>query len=527
MKPLFIFCLSCLCTTAALQAQDLHVYYDMQTQTPRYVIDSQRVDRPYVRRGSNVILHIENYNNYVYDVVIEVENREIRLPSSASGGSIAQMFPTLGQNSMNFLALGSGGQRGIGDSKFNLAGTEDGRGEPRPYDASLGIGRQEYDQLNRWVEEFGTSLKRVQEIDETITQKRREVQSLTEVHQINAFVLQEIENIKRDPSLPPDKIKKMTREYMRKVLSVENDADVNLEYLLEKGNVRRQLSTKFDEVRAEHNKYRREIAKMNNLRESMSNTFTGKPVVNTLFVMPVVQTYDQVEAQDSDYTTFEDSLGGLIAAMPDTDALQLARLWREYEALLSNPFDKSYRAPAKGDNMTFNIRFTPGTATGDQPVPALQMAPIEVPVIGGFKVNASIGVAFGQFFNRPLDYFTRDNVIFGETKDSFYPVISSFFHFYSQSRKNATLGGSFGIGLPITGGNAGQSASFFLGPSLIIGNSDRVVLSTGLMGSRVERLGQGLREGDTFISSVNAVPTRLVYETGFFVGLSFNVFGGN
>ncbi len=216
-----------------LGAQDLHIYYDVMTQTPRYVVDSQEVKRPYVRRGANVILHLENYNNYLYDVVIEQENREIRLPSTVSGTSLTQLFPMLGQNSAGFLP--TGGSRSAGD-RLGIIGMEGDRGAPRPFDAALGISRQEFEQLNRMVEQFNTALQHIQEIETAFEEDQKEVQSIIEAHQVNAFVMEEIEQIKRHPGLPPDKIKEMARHYMNKVLGLKNGEQVDLNFLLNTGN---------------------------------------------------------------------------------------------------------------------------------------------------------------------------------------------------------------------------------------------------------------------------------------------------
>ncbi|MCB0684295.1 MAG: hypothetical protein KDC32_25805, partial [Saprospiraceae bacterium] len=69
----------------------------------------------------------------------------------------------------------------------------------------------------------------------------------------------------------------------------------------------------------------------------------------------------------------------------------------------------------------------------------------------------------------------------------------------------------------------GQSIAFFLGPSLIMGGSQRIVLSTGVMGARVERLTNGYQVGDAFDVNTAILPTDFSYQLGYFVGLSINV----
>ena len=104
--------------------------------------------------------------------------------------------------------------------------------------------------------------------------------------------------------------------------------------------------------------------------------------------------------------------------------------------------------------------------------------------------------------------------------------MTSFIHFYAPSRKAVTVAGSFGIGFPLGGGENLQSISFFLGPSLLFGNSERIVLNAGIMGGKVERLSQGYKLGDYYTSDANQAPTASVYELGYYLGISFNLSGG-
>jgi len=90
-------------------------------------------------------------------------------------------------------------------------------------------------------------------------------------------------------------------------------------------------------------------------------------------------------------------------------------------------------------------------------------------------------------------------------------IIMADSQFYTQSAGNVSAGGFFGIGFPLSGGNSLQSATFFLGGSLFIGTSERVVLTAGLLGGRTDELAEAFQEGDTFISDASLVPTREVY----------------
>ena len=62
-----------------------------------------------------------------------------------------------------------------------------------------------------------------------------------------------------------------------------------------------------------------------------------------------------------------------------------------------------------------------------------------------------------------------------------------------------------------------------IGPSLIIGKGDRIVLSAGVMGGKTEHLDKGLQVGDRFNSDIADVPTTSSYKLGFYLGFSFNL----
>jgi len=154
----------------------------------------------------------------------------------------------------------------------------------------------------------------------------------------------------------------------------------------------------------------------------------------------------------------------------------------------------------------------------------IQLAPIKIPVYGGIKINASVGVNFGQYFNKPQTYFLKDSTIVGEDGDSFLPFITSFVHFYPQGRKSVSVGGSLGIGIPLSGAESGfQSTTFFLGPSLFFGTGERLVVNFGLMGGKVNRLSRGYEVGDDFVGDESFIPLQSLYELGLFAGFSFNI----
>jgi hypothetical protein len=164
----------------------------------------------------------------------------------------------------------------------------------------------------------------------------------------------------------------------------------------------------------------------------------------------------------------------------------------------------------------------PIDSAGDQNLKPLKLDPIHVSVYGGLKINASIGISFASYFERPQSYFVREGRIRADDLDPFTPVITSFVHFYPQGRRQVALGGTFGLGIGIGGEGSGLQ-NYMLGPSLILGRGQRIVFSGGLMTGKVNRLGKGYQVGDAYDGT--ELPDKSIYEMGAFFGISFNLFG--
>ncbi len=516
-----------------LKSQDLHIHYNAQTSSLRYILKEEdqnkkgvilerEITRPRVRRGSNVFIHIENYNNYLYDVNVKTEQQEIKYTSESSGDLSSVLSAMKGISPGDFFNISGG--RGPQDFNFDLKDGSSGSG-PKAYDASFGISKDAYNKLTDMVARFGSAFERMKTYDEAIDQTKLDVQSIVSSHQQRALLLQRMEKVKYDPSASPEEIKQFTEELLLEALGIELSTDtIKLKTFVQSSNARIQLETKAGMIKEVRKRYKEDLEMLSEIKNPIA-VYEAQPQLSFL-TDPVERAFGFAEEKDREMGELEDKIKEAIAQIPDTSAVSLTDVWYEYRKLNSNPFQMIHRTEAEGDEMSFNVQFNPSSKglSLNPDVATRPLAAINVPVFGGFKVNASVGVGFGQFFNQPLDYFVRDSVIRSEDKDSFYPIIATFIHFYGQSAGNTSFGGTFGIGFPIITSDNVQSASFFFGPGLIIGRNERLVLSAGLVGAKVERLAQGFRVGDEFISRVNVVPTKSVYELGYFAGLSFNLF---
>lgn len=503
----FFLIIATFCAMQSLFSQDLHIHYDAQTEEIKYLIGGQEVRQPKVKKGSNVFLHIDNYNNYLYDVEIEVNDKMYEI----------------GDNSQNLLGALSPG--GISLSSFfgNMdSGIENGGDEEF---GGFGFGDnsaawQEINQLKVKFDNLAIEMGRTESQLRAIQQSVQEYQTAQEIKNL---VVEEVRKIKYNPSFNPEQIKKLTTAYLKKGLEVNSITELDLDVLLTRNDQKTHLGEKLSALKNAHQKYSEQTKSLAAI-SVLLNEYSMSDEDFIQFKYTIDEIYNKAQVIENNANNQEVELEELLEQAKSGNMDVLTAMHYEYEAIANNKFSHVYRTEANSDltelKLTFQRKDSLGFSGAKEEI---TVAPIRVPVFGGIKISTSVGISFGQYFERPQSYFIRDATILGEDKDSFYPILSSFFHFYSQSAGNTNFGGAFGIGVPLTGADGIQSAVFFLGPSVIFGKEQRFAFTAGLMGGKVEGLSQGYEVGDVVGYDVLAVPLKYPYELGAFLGLSFNL----
>ena len=499
-----------------LKAQDLHIYYDAETSMIRYVLDGEEIKRPKVKKDGNIFLHVENYNNYLYSLEVNSNNQILQIPSGSGIGGI-----------VNLPGGGSGGFTGFsgsgaGDGYLNIDEGGDGGDD----DDGFGFAKSEdfalMEELNM---EYTSILNDMVKHENEVAKINSEVNEIRETREFRSIGLAEIQKIKWNPNFSPEQVKRMSYEVLDKTLEIQDSAQMTLDYVLKKGDDRKQLLNNLAQLEKNKSFYANDIYNLGVLSERLD----GVDLDFEEFIAMknnVAEISKNAEKVQESIVSQEQAISDMIEKAGRREIQKMTSIWYEYEALSTNDFSYTYRTDASADRTVLGIKFTAKDSLGNVlPINKKELAPIKVPVYGGMKINVSVGISFARYFNQPQSYYLRDTVILSEDIDEFLPVITSFFHFYPQSAGNVSVGGNFGIGIPITNSENGQSLSFFLGPSFIFGKGQRIVLSTGIMGGRVEQLSQGLKVGDV-LPPFSAVPTKSSYQMGYFLGVSFNIAGG-
>ena len=504
--------------TIQLQAQDLHIYYDAQTELLSYESNGKTIQKSKVKSGSNIFLHIENYNNYLYDVAITSNEKTINVPANSSN-SITQLFSGKGIELPFLNQLSTPESKATTPEPVNptapSAPSKSSSNNSNNSASETTSNEQAIQQLN---DSYFQAVYDLVEKEQDLIEVEKKIKEVFKKQQKINVIAKEIKKIQHHPQLQPTLIKKLVNEYFQSIFNLEDTGAINLKEIFERTNLQEQLK----ELKEKQFVYQKTINNLGLLEEQITNLYSSSSTFMSIWKEEIKKSEKFLVNAKSN----ENTLSELVNKIQKEETIQYqADLRYEYEAINSNNFSYTYRTTAKEDVVVFDIKFKKKDLLENNSISNKTVSPIEVAVSGGFKINGSIDLSFGRFNTTPSDYFIRDNTIKVDEQGNIRPMLTSFLHFYKQSNGNTSLGGSVGAGFPLSGDKNISSLSFLAGPALVIGKSSRIVMSAGVMAGQIDHLAQGYQIGDTFISEVNNLPLKQKYELGYFFGISYNLKG--
>jgi hypothetical protein len=172
-------------------------------------------------------------------------------------------------------------------------------------------------------------------------------------------------------------------------------------------------------------------------------------------------------------------------------------------------------------------------------VPTLAKEEFSVLLLPRFRITASVGIYTTGLVDHRFA-FVRDStqtgtkIVNGDTISVFgarqrivrdnseekYSLLgaAAFGHFEYHLRPN------LGLGLTLGAGVQNDGPRILLGPSVLLGNSQRLIISGGFAGGRVTRLATGYSEGQLLQNPTSSqVPTRTLNTGSWFFSLSYNM----
>lgn len=486
-----------------LNGQDLIVEYNLYNDEIKYFQNGKEIHKPYVSLSKNIIVRVKEFNHYVTKAKL-VSNSSDYSQSSSIGSSDFKAQGNPMQSISNMIT-------GLGLSSSLQESYDD-------INASRGMLDIEGQDIKKRYE---VALKEFNAVEEQINRYSNKIQLLLKSEKSKRLALTDITTLKNNSFIRPSRVKELIEEEIEYAFAKLPDEKITVNDL---------VSDPMDASRSTIANYKKSIEKYNSLltewsiikteisnySNSSNNDYLHHVSENASLV------HNEISTHINDFD--ESSLNALEESIDmDNNITLLAELRQVYEELNSSDFTYSF-APvqAEKDEIELNISFQRKTEFGEYE--NYKNVKQTIPVSGAWKISGGVGLCFGALQNERYKYSLRDQTIVADELDQFVPIVSSFMHFYKTSPRNINLGGSFGVGLPVLGGSSLQSASFFLGPTIIIGQSNRFLITVGAMGAKAERLTKGFSPGDQFPFFEDALPTNSRYELGYFLGLSFNVF---
>lgn len=152
------------------------------------------------------------------------------------------------------------------------------------------------------------------------------------------------------------------------------------------------------------------------------------------------------------------------------------------------------------------------------------------PLYGGTRVDFSLGLAASYYANAPT--FELDTASRITKAGSDYMVAPAVLGMITMSRRKTgyiAWGGSAGLGLDINEGKI-QLSNFFIGPTMLLGKSERIFLSLGASLKDVGRLKSGYEYTTAERPGTEIPPTSDLssymakhYKIGFFASITYSL----
>ncbi len=189
---------------------------------------------------------------------------------------------------------------------------------------------------------------------------------------------------------------------------------------------------------------------------------------------------------------------------------------------------------AKGDSLTVSVEIKRNAALDKKYATTRTFKKddfVVLEVTGGVRVDFSAGFFFTSL--RDEAYTTEDDPAgapvagaepaklikrSASQESTFTAATGSMLHIYERGTKSWRPALSLGLGL-----NNSGDVTYFGGASLLLGKTARGVISAGVAGGKVKRLGGGFDLGDPLPAGTKEVPTDSPFRLGWFVGFTYNL----
>jgi hypothetical protein len=289
--------------------------------------DGQPVPRPELKKGGQIILHVRNFNDYIYTLQVRTTEKDRQVPATGLGDllSAGQTLDVLNQirqlsNVTDMQRLGGFGEpdKIRGEKDMEIAMEESWSAEAEALRSH-----------------FSTAFSQFQETEANLIRISEDIQLDIQSQQYNHFMQGEIARIKANPDLPPQDLQRIALEYMEQILDVDTQGDMDFQKLIARADIQGSIGQKIQNFRQETSRMRDHLSEL-----AATTSLLRALAIPTSEKLDYGRTLEQARSRTS---TFEQKAGDMeaqIQNLKNWDMRELAEIRYQYEEMKNHRFEK-------------------------------------------------------------------------------------------------------------------------------------------------------------------------------------------
>jgi len=466
--------------------------------------DTIKKKQPFSYRNVPVKVVVKDLNTYFYDVTFATESYdEVPVGSEQNVQTLLSGYSTglsafndligeVKENDIYQSVFPNGQFAGLGGLMEIFGAAEDETAaELRKHQLEIDELTEESQKLANEYEKLERSSKRVEDLFDYVI--------------LCDFTQAELQKLMYDPNLTHKQMMDRANLLVKEVIGDNPDLAMVIEKSKESFKV-------VNDLRDDYSNYVVHNETLRNSISSLTAQFrtSAKDKLTTFIPSLEADRQSALRSMDNLETSMED--------LSETSIRdQLMSIYEDYDKIINADFNYEYSLLTDRDVTRVTMYFG---VSGNDSIGAIKTRIINVPTHGGLRINTSAGMSFVSFLDGQNSYINNFGQIEEVKGDLFRPAISTMFHCYRQSFRPFTVGGTFGLSVPIEGD---KDFMYMAGISGIIGKKQRVIVNLGALGGKVEKLTDGYSAGDMLLSEYAEVPLKSVFNVGIFAGVTFNI----
>jgi hypothetical protein len=500
-----------------LYAQDLHVYYNLYTDSVWYIKNGKPLEKAGVNKRDYIQLHVIEFNDFLYK--LKTEQKEIvKNPEDAEKI----------RNTMDKIVKGAGSVF----SGFKLFPIEQILTSYSP-DQEIGYTSGI---CGNYAVKFGLldkSRQSMEKIEDMIAELADSVSRISSIVVAGTLSPNYIDELLHSADLPPSEIKILVEEQISMIFGPTFMKKPSLHEALEWGKHLQSLRTSIFLLNGLNQQWEEESQKYCKLLENLEIEGQKSPeLLDCLFEYHTVER--EIAVLDYSIKLLLTNAMSLSEQASRVTPDQLSAFYRNALELRRHRFEYNETVTPVGKEMDIILKFgiKESNDNDKKSEPAVNVIKaIRIQNHDGFKLFTTAGFGFAAFFSPQKMYSIGENsanesIIVETAADQFVPLATTAVQFCNDRGRPVTLGGQLGIAMPLnSSGGQTQSLNFLAGPCLLIGRDQRVSVSLGLMGGKTARLPNDIQPFQQFNTQNGTRPIPLVsrYELGGYFGVTIGL----